>query len=468
MRRLALVSAVLLLAAGSVTAAAVADPPSRPFDGAAARAVCGPGSLPETGLQGQVPKADRDSGRSQLGYRCNLELIGRQQGQGASWVSPSYGTCAYLPQAFPSSAAAAVRGVQVVDATDPRRPRLAGALTSPAMLGNPWESLKVNERRGLLAGVMGGAIEGTAFFDVYDVGTDCARPRLLSSVGASELGLPSSVLGHEGGFSPDGRTYWATGGAPGVLTAIDVSDASRPRILTTGVFGTVNHGLSLSPDGRTLYLSTIEPNGLLVLDVSQVQDRAAVPQIRQVGSLTWSDGGNAQHTVPFTRGGRDLLVAVDEMGAGAVRVLDVTTPARPRVVSHVRLEIHLPEHAQVRAEDVAGTGLFGYEAHYCALERSHAPELLACGFFNSGVRVFDIRDLDRPREVAYFNPPAQVGKASSLPGSEHASGAASRGGATVALTADWCSSPPRFVGRDQLWVTCQDNGFLALRLTRRP
>jgi hypothetical protein len=33
------------------------------------------------------------------------------------------------------------------------------------------------------------------------------------------------------------------------------------------------------------------------------------------------------------------------------------------------------------------------------------------------------------------------------------------------LTTDWCTSPPRFVGTDQLWVTCQDNGFLALRFT---
>ena len=305
---------------------------------------------------------------------------------------------------------------------------------------------------------MVGALEGTAFFDVYDVKGDCASPRLLSST-------PITPLGHEGGFSPDGRTYWATGGAPGVLTAIDVSDPTAPRVLTTGQFGTINHGLSLSPDGRTLYLSTIEPNGLLVLDVSQVQERRPLPQVRQLGSLMWTDGGNAQHTVPFTRDGRDLLVAVDELGAGAVRVLDVTDPAHPTLVSRIRLEIHLPEHADTRAEDVAGTGLFGYEAHYCSLQRSTDPELLACGFFNSGIRVFDIRDLTRPREVAYFNPPAKMGEEARLTGSEHASGPASRGGATVALTADWCSSPPRFVGRDQLWVTCQDNGFLALRFT---
>ena len=32
------------------------------------------------------------------------------------------------------------------------------------------------------------------------------------------------------------------------------------------------------------------------------------------------------------------------------------------------------------------------------------------------------------------------------------------------LSADWCSSPPRFVG-NQLWVTCMDNGFMVLQFT---
>jgi hypothetical protein len=73
------------------------------------------------------------------------------------------------------------------------------------------------------------------------------------------------------------------------------------------------------------------------------------------------------------------------------------------------------------------------------------------------VRVFDIRTPRAPRELAYFNPPGQAGKADSLRASEHA---ATNGD----LTTDWCSSPPRFVG-DELWVTCQDNGFMALAFT---
>ena len=135
-------------------------------------------------------------------------------------------------------------------------------------------------------------------------------------------------------------------------------------------------------------------------------------------------------------------------------------------MSKLKLQIHMPEHAEVRAVDTEGTGSFGYDAHYCDVDRQRNPTALACGYFQSGVRVFDVRDPSKPREIAYYNPPAQVGKAAELPGSEHAQGGIGGGPASnVSLTADWCSSPPRFVGRNQLWVTCQDNGFMTLKFT---
>ncbi len=454
---------MLAVSAAGLVAALPSD--AAPAPRAVPRAVCSPQDLPETGLQGQVPRRDRDSGRSRQGYRCGLSLVGRAQGEGASWVTASTGSCAYVPQAVPSSLRAAHPGVQVLDVRDPARPRRAGALTSPAMLTNPWESLRVHEGRHLLAGVSGTALEGAAAFDVYDVG-DCLHPRLLSSVAGTALSLPVGALGHEGAFSPDGRTYWASGGAPGLLVALDVSDPRRPRVLYRGVHAQIAHGLSFSPDGRRMHLSTIQPQGLAVLDVSQVQDRRPQPQVRPVGQLLWSDGANAQHTVPLTYGGRPHLLAVDEMGLGGARLLSLADPRRPRLVSHVRLDVMLPQHASVREADTAGTGLFGYEAHYCSVDRAADPRLAACGWFQSGVRVFDVRDPRAVREVAYYVPPAQTGREAALPGSEHAGGPAARGGATVSLTADWCSSPPRFVG-DQLWVTCTDNGFQVLRLADR-
>jgi hypothetical protein len=379
-------------------------------------------------------------------------------------VSPSFGACAYVPQAFPASVTAKDPGVRVVDARDPRRPKHTVTLRSPAMLTNPWESLKVHPGRGLLVGTSGTAVEGVAFLDVYALRPDCGHPVLLNSIASTSLALPANLLGHEGGFSPDGRTYWASGGAPGMLTAIDLSNPRQPRVLTTSYVAAISHGLSLSQDGRTLYLSTINPNGLLVLDVGAVQDRLPLPQLRAVGSLVWGDGANAQHTVPIRSHGRPYLIAADEQEQGTVRVLDITDPRTPRLVAHYRLEIHLPSRAAERAADDDGT-FFQYEAHYCAVDRPVDPRRLACGFFESGVRVFDITSLTRAREVAYYNPPAQTGKRSGLTGSEHANGLAPRQGSNADLTTDWCTSPPRFVGRDQLWVTCQDGGFMVLRFT---
>jgi hypothetical protein len=151
------------------------------------------------------------------------------------------------------------------------------------------------------------------------------------------------------------------------------------------------------------------------------------------------------------------------------------------VVSQIRLAIQLKSNAAVAKEDGRDNGLFGHDAHYCSVDRPTEPTAMACGYFQSGIRVFDIRDPLKVREIAYFNPPAQVGKAAQLKGSEHAllprslqsitdlivnpAAADARGDKSVAdLSADWCSSPPRFV-RNELWTACTDNGFMVLRFT---
>jgi hypothetical protein len=459
------------------------------FEGPVPRARCGGGSLRETALQGEVPLADRDSGRSRKGYRCNLELVGRHQGEGASWVSQSYGTCAYMSTRLPSRASSP--GVQVLDVADARHPRLAGTLTTPAMRG-PWESLKVNAGRGLLAGVLAPspAGNGAGFFDVYDVKGDCRKPRLLDSVSvagmtAPGLSVPANVLAHEGNWSPDGRTYWATSATGGVITAIDVTDPTQPKIVYSGRTGTANHGFGISDDGNRLYMAhaanvatamtgaglgsvdgTVEPNGLQIFDVSQVQSRQTNPQITEISHLYWTDGAGGQQATPITYRGRPYLVFVDELGQGAARIIDISDEHAPRTVSKLKLQIQMPQYASARAADTQDTGIFGYEGHYCDVDRQADPTALACGYFQSGVRVFDIRNPFAPREIAYFNPPAQTGSNGRLPSSEHATfpAASASSGGFANLTADWCSSPPRFAG-DQLWVTCQDNGFMTLRFT---
>ena len=126
----------------------------------------------------------------------------------------------------------------------------------------------------------------------------------------------------------------------------------------------------------------------------------------------------------------------------------------------------MPANASQADADTKGTGLFaGYFGHYCTVDRQDQPTALACGYFNSGIRVYRTGGPSDIQEIAFYNPPAQTGRDVALQGSEHANGLLGSTGYTAKLTADWCSSPPRFVGRDQLWATCQDNGVQVLRFT---
>jgi hypothetical protein len=452
---IALLLAALLVALLSATPESSAGvmAKERVFEGPVDEADCGLGSKPETGLQGQVPYEDRQSGRSQKGYWCNMKLLGQHQGVGTSWQMAWHGDCAYY-DTFSYSG----EGVAVLDVSKTRNPELSTKLTSPSMLG-PWESLKVNERRELLAGVGAWAPAGNGplFFDVYDVSEDCAQPELLASL---PIDLPS---GHEGNWAQDGKTYY--GSSLASIAAIDVTDPAQPGLIT--VMNRETHGLATSADGNRLYLAAPSApcgNGLQIIDVSEVQAREPDPQTEALGEVCWEDGSTAQHPIPVTIKGDPYVIFVDEGGAGAARLIDISDETKPRVVSKFKLMIHLPVHQEHAQADTAGNGVFGYEAHYCNVDRLVEPTVLGCGYFQSGIRVFDIRNPMKPKEIAYFNPPARVGEGGQLRGSEHASNPLNSPPSN--MTADWCSAQVRFIPeRAELWTTCQDNGFLTLKFT---
>ncbi|MDQ1498932.1 MAG: hypothetical protein QOI86_2272, partial [Actinomycetota bacterium] len=114
----------LLLLPGSA-AFGQAAPRRSVFEGPVPRAQCGPGSRPETGLQGQAPLADRDSGRSSGGYSCNLDLVGHYGAaegfEGAEWQMTWYDHCAYYDTRL--SGTQQRRGTVVLDVSDPALPR---------------------------------------------------------------------------------------------------------------------------------------------------------------------------------------------------------------------------------------------------------------------------------------------------------------------------------------------------------
>ncbi len=211
--------------------------------------------------------------------------------------------------------------------------------------------------------------------------------------------MPLPITAHEGGFSPDGNTYWSSGVAPGLVSAIDLTDPAAPRVVWQGLPGLSMHGFGLSPDGGLLYLAN-NMGGLMILDVSAVQRRDPSPQVRELAHLTWTDGWASQHNIPVTYAGRPYVFATDEAGSGGVKLIDVADPTNPRIVETVELEINLPENQDTAMASAAGGSLFAYDAHYCAADRAADPTALACSWTSSGIRVFDVRDPSAIREIA--------------------------------------------------------------------
>lgn len=142
------------------------DAPSAPGNGGATpRAACGPGSRPETGMQGRVSAEDHASGRAAQGFTCNTELVGTYTVPNAvgmvggfkveRYVDKAGRECAYYDTTplFPANVADANAGIHVLDMSDPAHPRLSARLVTPAML-SPHESLVVSQQAGVLAAVM--------------------------------------------------------------------------------------------------------------------------------------------------------------------------------------------------------------------------------------------------------------------------------------------------------------------------
>ena len=266
------------------------------------KAVCGLEDHAETALQGQVPAPLRASGF--LGFNCNLKLVGQSRGDGANWQSAEFKdrmghTCGYHGTAF-TTANRTHLGVPAVDLTNPSHPTPTGYLTSISML-DPWESLKVNAERQLLAADNAHNGAGGPEVDIYDVSGDCRTPQLLASVAVgtgADGGDVAPVIGHEGSWAPDGLTYY--GGSPiqHIYYAVDTADPTAPKLITTwltpfgqppgaGYDGT-SHGLSISDDGNRGYMVSIglpaslaaltdpavQPtDGLLIYDLSEIQSR---------------------------------------------------------------------------------------------------------------------------------------------------------------------------------------------------
>ena len=97
------------------------------------KAECGLSDRTESGLQGQTTLAERVSGLSELGFNCNLELVGEFNGEGAKYQMTWFDDCAYYGTLGSPAPSPLLQhhGVVVVDASDPRHPQASSYLDTP-------------------------------------------------------------------------------------------------------------------------------------------------------------------------------------------------------------------------------------------------------------------------------------------------------------------------------------------------
>jgi hypothetical protein len=417
------------------------------------RAHCGAGSRREPGIQGRVP-----AGSAAKSLHCNVTLVSHQGNSGGFKVFRYTDTkgreCAFYDTAllFPINAlrlSGESHGVAVLDMSNPSHPVQTDTLTEEPML-SPHESLNLNPKRGLLAAVLGNPSTYPGLVSIYDAHADCRHPKLQSTSLVARLG-------HESGFSKDGKTFYATSTAVKAISAIDVTDPKNPHSIWQG--NILAHGMTLSDDGNRAYVADPTGGDMLILDTSEIQARKPNPQTREISRLTWRSASIPQNAIPITIRGKRYVLEFDEYTAGqkgandavgAARIVDISDERKPRVVSNLRLQVNQPaDHAAASGDPGAQSPVQGYAGHYCNVPTQVDPKIVACSFIASGLRVFDISDLKHPKEIAYYVAPTK-------PEPENGNNAS-----------DFAMSKPAFASsRREIWFSDGPTGFYDVRVDK--
>jgi hypothetical protein len=299
-------------------------------------------------------------------------------------------------------------GTSILDASDPSDLRLVTQWMAP----HGSHTHKVQVADGLLLvnhERFRGGEPWSAGMAVYDL-ADPFAPRQVGWFDSTGLGVHRIVW-----MGGDHAYVSATpqGFDDRIWVVVDMSDPTSPREtgrwwwpgqhVAAGEEPTWPEGKRFAAhhalvDGDTAYCGYGDA-GLVVLDVS---DRAKPTRL---ANLQWSPGGDTHTCLPLP--GRDLLVVTDEVVDSSteehlVRVVDVSDPADPRIVS-----VCPPPPG-----DYAKRGLrFGpHNTHENRPGSYRSAELVFVTYFNAGLRVYDVADAEHPVEVAHWLPPVPSGQ----------------------------------------------------------
>lgn len=302
-------------------------------------------------------------------------------------------------------------GTSILDVHDPTAPRLVNQLMLPPYTHSHKvqivdDTLLVNYEQ---YGRGGQGVTGLKVFDV----SKREQPR--------EIGfLPMTGKGvHR-------LTYWEppyatmsgsdAGWTDQFFMAVDVSEPAKPhevgRWWLPGMWKAGGEQ-STAPAGRryAMHHAHIRGNrayigwwdaGLVILDVSDIT------QPKLVSHLPFGDDESGCTHTALPVPGRDILIVTDESTHDLcqevkkdVRVVDISDDRHPRVIAR----FPTPEG------DYCSKGRFGpHNLHEHRPGSLVDPNTIYGTYFSAGVRVFDIADAAKPREIAHFVPEAPAGR----------------------------------------------------------
>ncbi|MHB8463719.1 MAG: LVIVD repeat-containing protein [Acidimicrobiales bacterium] len=493
----ALVAVVGLWATGAITSTASAWDTS-PLNRAvvAQHHLCGANDLPETGLQGDVPKADQASGRAKKGYNCGLALVGHALlnfggRQNANANMAWAGHCAYVsgggapivPQTKPKPPPGA--GVAVVDVSDSAHPKHVANLRDPGDL-TASETLNAittpSGRSILVIGQYGNdAVSVPKPMDIYDVSNpDCTKSKHLMT-----YYWPANI--HNLTISPDGRYVfatiplqavdisglWAKHPAAGVKYLGNINDAMTGTPVAPGPTNDIvpeaarsqthpsnsSHEAWVSADDKILYAGaqTAETETFTIMDISQWLKRDSSGKPAGPPKVISQQAGRGHSIRTATINGVPYVLHSEESVFGTAYgcipqeqnpfagpaqpwLTNIQDPANPVLVSQMGLQINEAQNCPAQLNSKVNDSV-----HYHDVDDPTDTTFVMASMWNAGIRLFDVRDPTKPTEVAYFNP-ADVDPTSSVK-IDHAWGHI------------------RYIAaKNEIWFATADGGFWVVRM----
>ena len=435
-------------------AASPTPPPGQEISGKSP-ALCSVGDAPEPGIQGEVPAGQAPD------YNCGVKLIGHLPIVGNV---AGTGRCVYVRSGGQGGAPGPTT-ISVIDVSNPRKPVVVG---NPLPLYLRSETLRVVVTKDRAVMVSGGSVfdisdclhprlageikwpdttvPGVRTRNLpHDIRINREGTKVFAAFGVweadiSDLNAPDSwkITDHRCEVAAQLPGPWQEVHRAAIKAGRSLcDDAMKPAPAGSNysmgaspyqislLWPQVSHSPDFNADDTRLYVGDqAGGNSALWAPVPKVR----IIDITQHPFKVLGEVDGAGHGLDWFRsGGRDYVIHSNE-GTSAIPgrphdgdscsnfprpfslgwayeayIADVTDPAQAKNVSMVQLAINEPQFCQIRKS----SGRDPWIAYHL-LDNPINPKFTAVNFGDAGLRIFDIRDPLKPKEVAYFNHGAPV------------------------------------------------------------